>query len=206
LTSPKLEKVLVIINTLGNRLVGKIAGKERGSRVSIKALKEMLDEVQSFSAVPKSNHSQPILSYALDRIERTNPSLLAFKGELPSLGAIARGSDWKSNVAELDRLETNLEDFRRFALTLPNNSLARNVDASSILAEDELAILESSEIGSVAVEFYLKMIGVYQAVNDTEAAFQQLCAHFGDDALGTDTVDIENIFETLARFCDSVGD
>ena len=200
LTSSKLDKVLGIVNLLGNRLVGKAPGKKRASNISMPSLIEMLEEVKLFPTSAETNHSQPFLSYALDRIQRNNPSLLLLREDMPSLHRVASELNWGEFLTELEQLEAKLESFRRFALAL---SSGNGVDESTISVEDELDILQASKIGPVVVDFYLKMDGLYQTVDATERHSDKLCSRFSNGDNPKDTIDVGTVLETLARFCDS---
>lgn len=205
LTSPRLDKVLGIVNLLGNRLVGKAPGKKKASKVSIPSLIEMLDKVEVLSQSSPSRetgeHSQPFLSYALGRIQRTNLSLLRLKEDMPLLHRVVDELNWRASLTELGELESNLEQFRRYVVI--SSAEPQQVDETTISVQEELDILEASKIGPTVIDFYLKMDGLYQVVDDTERYFESLYSHFRDDGNDQDRLDIATVLEVLARFCDS---
>lgn len=211
MASPKLDKVLGIINLLGNRLVGRTPDKKKETKISISSLIQMLDEVEASQLLEKTNHSQPFLSYALAKIQSSNPSLLNFKQEMPLLSRAAQ--ELEGFYAELEQFENKLEDFRRFALSLilPKSHTSKGVAyAEESDISKELHILESSTLGTVVVDFFLKISGLYQTVDVTERAFGMLCSHFNEDDDNVHDEDGKSnkpvagiIMKALVRFCES---
>ena len=217
LTSPKLDKVLGIINLLGNQLVGRTPAKKKKTKISISSLIQMLDEVKASLSLEKANHSQPFLSYALTKIQSSNPSLLNLKQEMPLLSRTAQELD--GFYTELKQFEDKLDSFRHFALllSLPKNHASKGVVyADEFDISEELRVLKSSTVGKVVVEFYLKIDGLYQTVDTTERAFATLCSHFNEDddnVHGEDgtpreddgdsnMLDAGTIMKALVRFCE----
>lgn len=200
--------ILGTIDMLKNQLLGKKTDKNKRNKLSIISLTQMLDEVwASIDEKPaKTNHSQPFLSYALAKIKSSNPSLLHLKKEIPLLSRASQVLD--GFYTKLEKFEDNLEGFRRFALSL-SLPKGRAFKEAAYSDESDFDILEASTIGTVVVDFYLKIEGLYHTVEATERAFEMLCHRFNQDG---DSANDENgdshspgagtIMKTLVRFCE----
>ena len=135
----------------------------------------MQQEAESHS---ESGGNQPFLLYACTRIQKTKPSLLNIKEELPSLHTAVEQIDWDTVNLDLEELEASFEAFREFSLAFSSDSNARS--AAAISVEEEIDLLQRTSVGAFAVDACLKMAEIYgaDALSTGELHKEELEARF----------------------------
>lgn len=203
--SVRFRKILGIILTIGNRL--NTAGPNQKGIAGAITLDSLLklDQVKAF------DKKTTFLHYLALVIQRNNETLIHFKDELPSVFKAER-IFWDQNIAELEKLENQLDSVRRVALhqariacsvasTRSDGSESVSVASStpSVTLEEEVEVLRSTPVGMFTLDAIMKVSSLIDAVEETKKKFTRLLEYFGEDE--REYMQPHEVFKIVVTFC-----
>lgn len=197
-SSARLRKVLGIVSSLGNRLVGRNPGRTQTCKLSVQALDRLLDGIDLHSN-PKGN----FLGATISGIRNSNPSLLKLREEMPSLDVVAGKLDWERLRADIASFEGRFEAFRTFAVSL--SATKSGLEGVTLSVAQEVEVLQSTNAGYFAVDGCLRMASLYEMTDEAQHACEALESYFNAASSSEeDKVGVDGILTSISRFCDYV--
>ena len=210
LNSVRLRKLFGIVLNIGNRLNTAGPGQKRkAGAFSIKSLLK-LDQAKAF------DNKTTFLHYVVLVVQRNSEALLDFKEDLPSVSK-ADKIYWDQCVAELEEVETQLENVRKLALheakenkivyqlpkaksTEPDND-SDDLSVESMSLEDEVSLLRSTKIGMFALSAIRKVSQLRERVDTAKEKFDSLLEYFGESS--NSKMQPHELFDIITTFCRS---
>jgi Formin Homology 2 Domain len=159
--SSRLRKVLGVILNLGNRL------NAAGSVKKDPALAIILESLLKLNQPRAFDKKTTFLHYVIKCLRRNDATLCHFKDDLTTV-FVAEKLVWDHTLAELKRIESQLESVRRLALyhgsdkdwLLTSNRDSVGDDSATVLSiptitvEQEINVLKRSSIGNFTLDMY----------------------------------------------------
>jgi hypothetical protein len=202
--SSGLRKVLGIVLSLGNRL--NAAGcTNKGEAEAI-----TLDSLLKLKQVKAFDKKTCLLQWMVSVARRNNASLVHFKDELASVFA-AKSVQWDQTLAELRKIQSQLEGIRKLALHFSREQCSAplsaieysEVDSATLRShlsfaeDDEAAVLRTTPIGMFTLDASIHMAAIVEEVENAKTAFNACLLYFGEEDRKLQPSDV---FETLTTF------
>lgn len=189
MSSSRFRKILGIVLNLGNRLntAGPVT-KEPAEAVTLDSLLK-LNQPKAF------DKKTTFLQYIARVVRRNNASLCHFKDDLAAV-FIAEKILWESTLAELKRMENELESVRRLALyhalekdraqatsrgSVNGDSVAAMSIPSKLSVQEEISLLGKTSIGDFTLHACASMAAVVDEINNAKRSYNALLLYFGEE-------------------------
>jgi hypothetical protein len=204
--SSRLRKVLGVILNLGNRLnTAGAVKKEPALAITLESLLK-LNQLRAF------DKKTTFLQYVASVVRRNDATLCHFKDDLITV-FVADKLIWDHTLAELKRMESQLESVRTLALyhgsskdrpiTLSRGFVggddATALSMPKISAEEEINLLRRTSIGNFTLDACARMAAVVDEIENAKSSYNALLLYFGEE--GKKGLQPNDVFQTISTFC-----
>lgn len=201
--SSRLRKILGIVLNIGNRLnTAGPATKEPAEAVTLESLLK-LNQPKAF------DKKTTFLQYVAGVVRQNNASLCHFKDDLAAV-FIAEKILWEGTVAELKRMEDELESVRRLALyhalekdhargsAVGDDSVAAMSIPSKLSVQEEIRLLGMTSIGNFTLDACAQMAAVVDEIKNAKTSYNALLLYFGEE--DNTSAQPNDVFRTISVF------
>lgn len=189
---------------LGNRLnTAGPTSKEPANAVTLESLLK-LNQLKAF------DKKTSFLQYVAGVVRENNASLCHFKDDLSAVFN-AEKILWESTLAELKRMESELESVRRLALyyaleknrasghgSVNGDSVAAMSIPSKISVEEEIRLLQKTSIGNFTLDACTRMAAVVDEIENAKTSYNALLLYFGEES--NTSAQPNDVFRTISAF------
>ena len=205
MSSSRLRKILGIVLNIGNRL--NTAGPvEKGPALAI-----TLESLLKLNQAKAFDKKTTFLQYVAGVVRRNNATLVHFKDELSTV-YVADKILWDQTLAELKRMESELENVRKLALhhgrakcqspasdrASVGGDSAAALSISTMTVVEEINLLQMSGIGNFTLEACEQMAAVVDEIENAKNSYNALLLYFGEEE--KQGMQPHDVFQTLASF------
>ena len=204
--SSRFRKTLGIVLNIGNRLntAGSVT-KEPAEAVTLESLLK-LNQPKAF------DKKTTFLQYVATVVRRNNASLCHFKDDLAAV-FIAEKILWDGTLAELKRMEDELESVRRLALyhalekdharasargSVGDDSVAAMSIPHKLSVEEEIRLLGMTSIGNFTLDACAEMAAVVDEIKNAKTSYNALLLYFGEE--DNTSAQPNDVFRTISAF------
>lgn len=199
--SVRLRKLLGIVLNIGNKLNTAGSGQRKANAFTLESLLK-LGQAKAF------DKKTTVLDYVVLVVRRNNEFLTRFPDDLPTV-FIASKIHWEQCLADLDEVESQLENIRKLALLeyrykyrdsiSDTFSPAIVVDETPLSLEQEFDALRSSKIGEFTLDAIKKVSSLRDKVELTQSKFSNLLEYFGEPGKKIQASELFAIFEVFCQ-------
>jgi hypothetical protein len=191
-----------MILNLGNRL--NTAGMvKKGPALAI-----TLESLLKLNQPKAFDKKTTFLQYAVNVVRRNDATLCHFKDDLTTV-FVAEKLIWDHTLAELKRMESQLESVRMLALyngsdkdrpfTSVGGDDATALSMPKIAAEEEINLLRRTSIGNFTMDACARMAAVVDEIENANASYNALLRYFGEE--GKKGLQPHEVFQNISTFC-----
>jgi hypothetical protein len=195
-----------MILNLGNRL------NTAGAVKKEPALAITLDSLLKLNQFRAFDKKTTFLQFVASVVRRNDPKLCHLKDDLTTV-FVADKLIWDHTLAELQRMESQLESVRMLALYhgsskdrpfTSTRGSAGGDDATAlsmpkITVEEEIDLLRRTSIGNFTLNASARMAAVMDEIENAKSSYNALLLYFGEE--GKKGLQPNDVFQTISTFC-----
>jgi hypothetical protein len=197
--SARLRKLLGIVLNIGNKMNTAGSGQRKANAFTLESLLK-LGQAKAF------DKKTTVLDYVVLVVRRNNEFLTRFPDDLPTV-FVASKIHWEQCLADLDEVESQLENIRKLALMeyrcRDNNNSAvvpmpDIINDEPLSLEQEFEALRSSKVGEFTLDSIKKVSSLRDKVELTQSKFSNLLEYFGEPGK---KIQASELFAIFVTFC-----
>jgi hypothetical protein len=185
---------------IGNKLNTAGSGQRKANAFTLESLLK-LGQAKFF------DKKTTVLDYVVLVVRRNNEFLTRFSDDLPTV-FMASKIHWEQCLADLDEVESQLENIRKLALLKHHYRDSGGitdtfspeivVDGPPLSLEQEYEVLRSSKVGQFTLDAIKKVSTLRDKVELTQSKFSNLLEYFGEPGK---KIQASELFTIFVAFC-----